>query len=70
MNWRIRKRTLELEGYENKPPSDLAKGIDGMIATSTSCPVCGEKRDYQPMMKGESYRAFAVCHTCNTYDEF
>lgn len=57
------------EGYV--PGSPGASGmIDRDIAEREPCESCGGKVEYCPLMKGESYRAFAICTECGEETEF
>jgi len=42
---------------------------DFVVATEEICD-CGRKMTYRGFKKGDSYRCFIVCETCDKADEF
>ncbi len=57
-------------GYLPGVPSQQAVEIDSAAAAECPCPQCRQRgRDYLPLMKGASYRAWAVC-PCGCIEEF
>ena len=61
---------LWASGYAPRLPNDTAAAIIDCRIAMTECPNCGQMMHYQPWTKGESYRAFSVCHDCGYTEEF
>lgn len=67
---------LAQEGYQpGTPASQLVLGAVGCSVDEDLCTVylctCGHQGlQFKPFTRGESYRAFAVCPTCDAAYEF
>jgi hypothetical protein len=62
---------MALQGYEYQEPGEDAAAIDRAVCSESKCSECGDKgMEYMPFHKGASYRAFAVCPKCGSWEEF
>ena len=56
--------------YEYGAPSWEIEELDGEIAESMTCPLCGGSCRYEPYHKEGSYIALAVCNDCGHEQAF
>jgi hypothetical protein len=69
----LQAQSLLLKGYAADAPSAGARQIDGNVANTTECEVCGcMGHYYRPFYNAEehSYLAYAVCANCTNVVEF
>jgi hypothetical protein len=64
----------DLAGYEPRPPRDgPGMEIDAGVCARAACSACGHRGlAYRPFTRREprTYRAFGVCPSCGTAEEF
>jgi hypothetical protein len=51
-------------------PTHAGIEIDRQIAAAATCSFCRGPVDYRPVFNAGSYRAFLICHACDTAEEF
>lgn len=60
---------LLADGYERRAPTPEIEEHDRELVEGDTCDWCGNLVAFEPYSKGRSYRAFAVCHECDSADE-
>jgi hypothetical protein len=67
MKWIDLIKSGELNGYQRGYPGT---DIDRSIAEADPCQICGGDMEYVPMVRNDTYRAFARCFVCGETEEF
>lgn len=75
LTWNMQEEELLSEGYHYGTPAPECEQ-DRQIVETRACEGCGSTLRFVPFVRWErfvrrlSYRAFAVCRTCNKAAEF
>jgi hypothetical protein len=68
-SFRHLERQLRALGFRQGVPAAECEQ-DRALVERECCPVCGGPRTFVPLVRGPVYRAFDVCHRCDTAHEF
>lgn len=65
------RRFMRRLGFTEGAPTPQAAAIDAAVVRECPCNECGYKHTrYLPFTNGKRYKAFAICNSCNYYEEF